>query len=144
MLSLDGLIAIESLSSDSSRQADCKHRNELRLRRGKSQAREEAEKSTARLKFLQNMTEAEREHCRKFVSGAKRTVWLNAEDGVVAELVRRGVIYCATGVTHFDTRFEAMGTDFTMSDWAWDYLHEHPDSLAILVLAARKKSKDRI
>lgn len=40
------------------------------------QTREETEKLAARLKFLQDMTDAEREQCCKFISNAKRTVWL--------------------------------------------------------------------
>lgn len=93
------------------------------------QERQEAELIEAGKAFLHGMTDPEKAICRKFIEGAVRTHWLNAEYGVVTELQRRGVIYQANQHMHVDLNFQGWGAYFTMRDWAWDCLHEHPELL---------------
>ena len=79
------------------------------------------------LEFLGRMTDSERYFCRKFIEAEARTYWLNMEHGTVTELVRRGVIYQANQHAHVDLNFQGWGAYFTMHDWAWDHLHNHPE-----------------
>jgi hypothetical protein len=101
-------------------------------------AAQQAAKLAAGIKFIEGMTDPERHQCAKFINSRERTVWLDAEDGVVGELVRRGVLYAATGVTHFDMNFHSMGADFTMADWAREHLQAHPE---LVVVQKPRKSR---
>jgi hypothetical protein len=92
--------------------------------------RAQAEQVERGIAYLNQMTERERAVAREFIDNESRTCWLSGESGVVSELRRRGVIYLANEVGHYDTRLQAMAWDFTMRDWAWDYLHAHRDVLA--------------
>ena len=100
-----------------------------------TEERERLEREMAQLRergtdYLNKMTEPERAVLREFIEHDARTRWLSGEDGVVSELQRRGVIYLANQVGHYDTRLQALAFDFTMRDWAWEYLHARREVLA--------------
>jgi hypothetical protein len=97
----------------------------------KKSAAAEARKAKI-IEFLSRMTEPERAVCRKFIEKERRTCWLNAESGVVTDLVRRGVLYQANQMVHLDMNMQALGAYFSMNDSSWDYLHEHSDCLSIV------------
>ena len=77
--------------------------------------------SAERVKFLHTMTPGERGACREFVAQNHR-VRSYAPTGPVLELLRRGVL------TRVSTNFSHMH-EFSMEDWAWDYLRGHPELL---------------
>jgi Super-infection exclusion protein B len=108
-----------------------KHRQDERERLETAE-REKAEKQRQRkrareavITFLEGMTDSERALCIRFIEAKERTERLNTEDGNVHELVRREVLYPSGSRARFNGPF----ADFTMTDSAWDYLLEHPDSL---------------
>jgi hypothetical protein len=81
------------------------------------------------INFLEDMTEAERALCRPFILGQVRTVLQDVTDGNVHVLVQRGVLYPSGSPSYYVKRFEGLGADFTMTDWAWAHLHAHPELL---------------
>jgi hypothetical protein len=94
------------------------------------QAAERAEVEKQRISYVNELTERERAELRKFIGNNARTCWLNAEDGVVSELVCRGVIYQSNQHAHVDLNFQAWGAYFTINDWAWDHFRERPELIA--------------
>lgn len=76
------------------------------------------------LKRLHCLTEDEKQILRFYVATQKKTNKLRVDDGVVNGLVAAGLIYRAASQGHI-----IKGFDHNISEFAWEYLHEHPELL---------------
>ena len=87
------------------------------------QALKELKKTS--LARLHRLTEDEKQILRfYFAKGTKANV-LRFDDGVVQGLASAGIIYMSAPIGNM---FE--GFAYNISDFAWDYLHEHKELLA--------------
>lgn len=92
-------------------------------------AREQAEtEHTQRVRFLAAMTLTERGTCHQFIARSFRSLALPAHDADVLELLRRGVLLQISSEVVLDGEGQPC-RHYTMVDWAWEYLHEHPEAL---------------
>ena len=80
-----------------------------------------------RIHFLETMTVAERGICLGFIAPNHRARYLR-QDSEVLTLVSRGVLRQISDVAQSD-EMGVLCTDYEMVDWAWSYLHGHPDLL---------------
>ena len=76
-------------------------------------------------KRLQKLTDDEKLVLKRYIEGQTRTQNLDFTSGIVAGLAEAGILYRPT-IFSGDAPFFA----FNMTDFAWDYLHKHPESLA--------------
>ena len=76
---------------------------------------------------LKHLTPEEQALLRGYLEGQTKTANFLLSSGVVAGLSEVGIIYRSTnhGRGH-DPRF-----DHNIADWAWDYLHEHPEFIGL-------------
>ena len=75
-------------------------------------------------KRLHSLTEMEKGVLRGYIHDKTRTQHFELADGVIGELEDIGVLNKGTNIAH------GISMDFNISDWAWDYLNEHPEALA--------------
>jgi hypothetical protein len=80
--------------------------------------------SEARLQRLHRLTEDEKMILRFYFAKETKTNVLRIDDGVVQGLVSAGIIYQSASMGHILDGFA-----HNISDFAWDYLHEHIDLL---------------
>ena len=80
--------------------------------------------SKARLDRLHRLTEDEKQILRFYFAKQTRANVLRIDDGVVQGLVSAGIIYRSTQLGNI---LEGFGHN--ISDFAWEYLHQHPDLL---------------
>ena len=78
---------------------------------------------TKRRKALHFLTGEEKAILRRFVGGQTKSQGLVYESGVVQGLRDARIIYRASSVG------ELRNWQFNIHDWAWDYLHLHPECL---------------
>jgi len=83
-----------------------------------------AKRSEKRLKRLHSLTEDEKQILRYYFAKQTRSNSLRIDDGVVQGLVAAGIIYRSASVGDL-----LEGFAYNISDFAWDYLHEHLDLL---------------
>jgi hypothetical protein len=83
-----------------------------------------AEFSEARLERLHRLTEDEKQILRFYFAKQTRANLLRIDDGVVQGLVSSGIIYRSTQLGNMIEGFA-----HNISDFAWDYLHQHPELL---------------
>lgn len=76
------------------------------------------------IKRLQSLNEDEKQILRFYVSQQTRANTLRFDDGVVQGLVSAGIIYRSTQIGNM-----LEGFSYNIQDFAWEYLHEHPDLL---------------
>jgi hypothetical protein len=120
-------LTVSWLRRKAEHQREGHERHEAAEHEKQERQRQRKREREALFSFLEGMTEPERALCRPFIQGEVRTALLSVEDGNVYELVRRQVLYGSGSPSHYDRRLEGNGADFTMTDWAWDYLREHPE-----------------
>jgi len=89
-------------------------RNRSRLQKSKQQI----------TKKLHSLTEDEKQILRFYFATQSKSNTLRIDDGVVNGLVGNGIIFRAASVGNM---FE--GFAHNISDFAWEYLHEHPELL---------------
>jgi Super-infection exclusion protein B len=73
---------------------------------------------------LNNLTEDEKQILRYYLAENTRANTLRVEDGVVQGLKSSGVIYMSASMGNL-----VEGFAHNISDFAWDYLHKHPELL---------------
>ena len=89
-------------------------------------------KSVERMqKRMNDMTPAEENILRKYVTEETRTQRLRVSDGVVQGLVQAGVLYRSTTVGDTGPGGPPV-FDYNIQPWAWDYLWKHPELLSSL------------
>lgn len=76
------------------------------------------------IKRLNTLTEGEKQILRFYISQQTRANTLRVDDGVVQGLVTAGIIYRSTQIGNM-----LEGFSYNIQDFAWEYLHEHPNLL---------------
>lgn len=80
--------------------------------------------SQARLERLHRLTEDEKQILRFYFAKQTRANVLRIDDGVVQGLVAAGIIFRSTQIGNM---LEGFGHN--ISDFAWEYFHQHPELL---------------
>lgn len=75
-------------------------------------------------KRLNSLTEEEKQILRFYVAKQSKSNVLRIDDGVVKGLVSAGIIYQSAALGNM-----LEGFAHNISDFAWEYLHEHPEVL---------------
>ena len=96
-------------------------------------AREEAERQArAReekaVQDISSLTGVEKVILRHFLVNDTRTQDLDYQNGNVSNLTSLGFIYRASSVSYGGLR-GSFTFPYNISDWAWNYIHEHPEVL---------------
>jgi hypothetical protein len=95
--------------------------------------------SESRLQRLHRLTEDEKQILRFYIAKQTRANMLRVDDGIVQGLVSAGIIYRSTTLGNV-----LEGFAHNISDFAWDYLHEHPELLSGTTNFYRTDKRDSI
>jgi len=98
--------------------------------------RQQSQRARERLLLLSKLTDDERTILNGFISHHAKTQRLDVDSGVVNGLVTKDVLYrAATRATvgFADTSYYGpiYTCDYNVHDWAWDYLNNHRQLLAV-------------
>ena len=78
--------------------------------------------------LLTKLTNDEKELFKRYINSNTKALDLNIQDGVVGRLLKLGFLYLG-----FEVSYGGMRGSYTfpvnITDWAWDYLHDHPELL---------------
>ena len=96
-------------------------------------AKEEAERQARAIdeksiQDIRSLTGVEKAILRHFLANDTRTQDLDYQNGNVSKLTSLGLIYRASSVSYGGSR-GSFTFPYNISDWAWTYIHEHPEVL---------------
>ena len=91
-------------------------------------ARLRAEQIIENEKNIRSLTADEKSILRYFLENDTRSQDLNLQNGTVAKLMVLGIIQRASSVSYGGMK-GSFTFPYTISDWAWNYIKEHPDSV---------------
>ena len=80
--------------------------------------------SASRKKALHNLSQAEKEVLSKYIDEDTPTQYFTIQNGVINELVAKGILYRPSIAGYGSGRFA-----YNIQPWAWNYLREHPELL---------------
>lgn len=78
--------------------------------------------SKRRVVYLRALTKDEKKALQAYIVKGTKTARWNIESGVIAGLVSHGILYPSS---KYGT--QVSGFAHNISEWAWAYLHEHPE-----------------
>ena len=84
----------------------------------------EKRESARRISVLRALTKEERKALQAYTQRGTRTARWNIDSGVIAGLVSRDVLWRSQKYGS-----QIGGFAFNISDWAWNYLAEHPECI---------------
>lgn len=80
-----------------------------------------------RIDYLKDLSTEEKELLQKYILKERKTITLPLQDGVVQNLENREILYRSTTVT----RTSRVEFDFTIQQWAWEYLKKRKELISI-------------
>lgn len=80
-------------------------------------------------KYLQILTKEEKALLRLYIKNGEKTVYLREDDGVVAGLKNKNIIYRSTNIG--GAGFNIVRFAYNINDGVWDYLNKNPEFIDI-------------